>query len=106
MTALSRRRPRKAWADDVNFLATIPALFRARTEAAVTKTDDELFHENLRMGPIAPGPESLPDLDFALWRAARLGGPQRLIVRGNTTILGDTVESDQVARLIARSAPR
>ena len=70
------------------------------------KTDGEMYAENQRMGPIALGSEIWPHLDRALYEAAKLGGPQRLFVRGNAQILGDTVEPDQVARLIARSRSR
>ncbi len=70
------------------------------------KTDDELHDEIQRMGPIALGSEIWPHLDLALLHAARLSGPQRLVIRGNQAILGITVEPDQVARLIARCEPR
>jgi hypothetical protein len=72
----------------------------------MTKSDDELLHEIQRLGPIALGTEIWPHLDLALWRAACLVGSQRLIIRGNTAILGRTVEPAQVVRLIARCMPR
>ena len=72
----------------------------------MTKTGDELMQGFQRLGPIALGSEIWPHLDLALWHAARLGGPQRLVVLGNSAILGRTVEPDQVVRLIARCAPR
>lgn len=70
------------------------------------KTDDELLNEVQRLGPIGVGTETWPHLDLALWRATRLGGPQRLVVQGNTVILGHVVEAEQVARLIERCSLR
>jgi hypothetical protein len=72
----------------------------------MTKTDNELMHEIQRLGPIALGSEIWPHLDLALWYAARLGGSQRLVIQGNSAILGLTVEPEQVVRLIARCTPR
>ncbi len=72
----------------------------------MTKTDNQLLDQVQRLGPVAVGAEIWPHLDLALWRSARLGGPQRLVVRGNTAILGHTVEAEQVARLIERCKPR
>jgi hypothetical protein len=67
---------------------------------------DELILELQRMGPIANGSEVWPHLDMALWEADQLGGRQRLVVRGNAHILGNTIEPEQVARLIERCRPR
>jgi hypothetical protein len=64
------------------------------------KPDDVLTNEIQRMGPIALGSEIWPHLDMALLKADQLGGPQRLVVRGNAHILGNIIEPNQVARLI------
>ncbi len=65
------------------------------------KTDNQLALEIQRYGPISLGSDVWPHLDLALWHAAQRGGRQRLVVRGNTHILGNIIEPDQVARLIA-----